>query len=158
MDANVGCGCLHTGFDLKATVGQMTVELDVPETFNINKRVDIRGFRSQRMTELFVHDNKQFQKFEAEKMGYKLVENNKKVRDMVKYINEREGWLIVGWYRRGQTKDASNEGATTAAMETKLHIVLLLPMKSNIRKLEDAEFNKLRLGAPNNPSNSADES
>ena len=148
MDKNVGCGCIHTGIDKYARVGQLTVGLTVPESFNEKKYVEIHDFRSLRLTELFVHDHKEFQKIGIEEMGDKHVGNNKKIKAMVEYVNQNEGWTIIGWYRRGQTKDASNETVTTEAMETSLHIVLLVPSKVSIRDLKDENFNKLRLGAP----------
>ena len=71
--------------------------------------------------------------------------HKKKVDTMVKYVNEHNGWTIVGWFRRGEVQDASTEGASADAVKTKLHIALLVPTRDKIRKLRDEEFNKLRI-------------
>ncbi|CAB9511977.1 hypothetical protein SEMRO_512_G157650.1 [Seminavis robusta] len=77
-DKNVGCGCMHTGIDKNATIGQLTIGLSVPEAFNMKGYVEIRDFRSLRLTELLVHDNKAFQKTEKEAMDFMHVENTNK--------------------------------------------------------------------------------
>ena len=67
------------------------------------------------------------------------------IDNVVNYINEHDGFKIVGWYKRGEINDqGGNQGDNeekVEAGEIGFHVVLLKPIDSNIQIAEGLKFN-----------------
>ena len=57
---------------------------------------------------------------------------------MINFVNENDGWTVVGWYKRGSMKDrslieasnnnnSSEEDTTVTSGKLNMHIIELLP-------------------------------
>lgn len=147
VDKSVSCGCINTQFDRKGTVAEMTVRFPIPISVNGTEYAEVENFRSHRFTELVFADNKAMQKLDRKSIGDKYVKHNKAISQLADYVNSKDGWTILGWFRRGQSADSSTEGATAESQRTTLHIALLTPTNATLRKLEDDGFKNLRLTA-----------
>lgn len=140
---NVYCGCWQTGTSLNAVVGEYKVTLKIP-TGAIDGLGDdettIQDVRSLRTTEVFFDNLEDFATLENSEIERRTIEMREKIKAMTNYINAHGGWTVVGWFRKGDVVDASNEEAKVMADSVTLHISVLIPSTP-----VDAEFKKMRI-------------
>ena len=146
MDRNIACGCILASFDGPvASVAVISIGINVPKEVNVRGMQDIEDFRSHRLTTFLIKEQTKYAQLEEKEMMERTLEDTDQIRKMFAYVNEKGGWTIAGWFRRGEIQDVSTEGTYVMNEATTLHLSLLIPTKDTIRKLEDEEFNKLRL-------------
>lgn len=61
------------------------------------------------------------------------------MNDVIDFINANGGWNIIGWYRRGESKDAtdSNNEQRNLAKDSTFHIIELIPNHVDLRNSEN---------------------
>lgn len=144
-DKNIACGCLNTGFDNKAMVAEATIKVPMPASADTSGVV--QNFRSHRFTELVCENTKAMQKMDKKTLSMKYVKHQRRITALVQHVNTNEGWTTVGWFRRGESADASTENATMQSLEANMHLVLVVPTNGDIRNGRSETFNDLRLRA-----------
>jgi hypothetical protein len=135
------CGCLFTS---RATA--IVLQGHVTYTYvNENQHATmytVKNFRSHRVTKLFIApvtattDSTPY--FEARE------EIRSIVRESIELVNEEGGWMMMGWYRRGEVQDASatqEAGSEIASSNQPIHISYLYPENHEaIAHLEERRF------------------
>ena len=63
---------------------------------------------------------------------------------VVKYINDNGGFTVLGWYKRGEINDSSNDDSENQVQSSEMgyHVVSMKP--TNFHVLNRAEFKKLK--------------
>ena len=140
------CGCMFTSVNSGSFVGQCTVRFDnpFPATVHDGSIVEVQNFRSFRTTRMF------FKKFSEYSMSYRKEEHfttvRAEVKKMVDYVNEKCGWTVVGWFRKGEVSDASNEAEKIDNSTVTVHISLLVPTDAEVTSTD--EFKALQIETP----------
>ena len=144
--ANQYCGCMYTCTNRGSYVGQCTVAFDNPFSSVVHEgsRVEVHKFRSLRTTELFFRKLGEFVRHYKKDDHFAIV--RKKVKKMSNFINENGGWTMVGWFRKGEISDASNEAEKVENLIVTVHISLLVPTKTQL--YEDNAFKSKRIKTP----------
>jgi len=96
------CVCIQFagGFPL---VYSFDIEFDVDPKVMNGETSHVSSFRSFRTTEVFFRNFVEYSStttYEREKIM--LQKRRKQMKQMVNYINENQGWTIIGWCKRGQ--------------------------------------------------------
>ena len=118
---------------------------------NESERVTVSNFRSLRFDELLFQSGSQrvFDSIEpGDPIGNRVLRAS--VSKLVKFVNDRHGWTIVGWVRTGTVKDANEEGnrdaEDIAAEDVRPHVTYLYPTDaSDVDASEIEEYKALRL-------------
>lgn len=118
---------------------------------NESERVTVSHFRSLRFDELLFQSGSQrvFDSIEpGDPIGNRVLRTS--VSKLVKFVNDRHGWTIVGWVRTGTVKDANEEGnreaEDIAAEDVRPHVTYLYPTDaSDVDASEIEEYKALRL-------------
>ena len=147
LEKNVHCGCLYAG-ESNASVGQFTVTFDVPATIDQSGKAEVSKVRSLRTTRLFFDNLSTFSGQTSENIKKRFIEIRPKIRAMVQYINDNDGWTIVGWFKQGEVYDASGTEKIESSTLV-LHISLLIPTKQDIANGNDQAFNNLKIRTEN---------
>jgi hypothetical protein len=137
-----GCACLFNSAT-SSLVMEMTARVFVGGELVL----EAENFRSWLLTNLFIGDlnmTSSTDDFQAE--------NKKKMRGViktiVKYVNERGGWTVYGWMRRGTQLDAAEKGKQTRNTITEEitsehvspHIIRLMPYSVPGKVLKDFSY------------------
>ena len=80
------------------------------------------------------------------KQNEKLMRNS--IKGIVDYVNENDGWTVIGWLRRGTQVDASSKGIKTTEDEITAesvhpHIIKLFPTRVKLAELAHRRYKKV---------------
>ena len=66
-----------------------------------------------------------------------------KIQQMIELVNDNDGWIVIGWYRKGESADANatEEKQLVDAAFFQLHVSRIVP--SNIKVLDSQRFKSL---------------
>lgn len=137
-DKNEFCGCLYS----HSMFGNMVAEMDVtfpnpfPKEIDASPTLSVQRFRSLRTTKLFFENYPSFTRVYEEANHHYALRTS--IRDIVTYINTHGGWTIVGWFRKGEITDASNESERVENLTINVHLSLLIPTRQDL--WEEDEF------------------
>jgi len=127
----VACGCFHRR-DKYKIVSEHSLRIPCTANVNEHKWVTVSYFRSLRFDELLFQDGSQriFDSIElGDPIANRVLRNH--VSRLVKLVNDRHGWTIVGWVRTGLVKDVNEEGnrdaEDIAAEDVRPHVTYLYP-------------------------------
>jgi len=126
-----GCGCFFTKGRHKLVL-DMTVTLeDLDDPMGQDGHLFCEHFRSHETSKFFIPDEASWVNISTNNM-HRDIQLGDKVRqlvsEMVTYINqEHGGWTCVGWTRRGETTDASDQSQTVASENVNPHITYMRP-------------------------------
>ena len=138
LQMNVPCGCMFEGKQ-----GPCVTEytLMIPSLSKISNNHDIESInecQSLRTTWLFLQDQT------MQKANVKYSTICSAVWAMVKCINANGGWMIIGWFKKGEIEDSSNlQGERVESTSCTLYISLLIPMDESICNGTDITFNNM---------------
>ena len=150
--ANVSCGCLFEG-DKGSCVGEYTATIPVPVSINGHGKQEVPKCRSLRMTKLFFDNLSAFGSQPDEKIKARFTDVRSKVKEMVDYINEKGGWTLVGWFKKGKVQDASStQGDKIESATISLHISLLIPTDISLANGTDETFSKMKIEVEDVPA------
>ena len=140
VEKNAACGCMFTG-DQGPCVGEYTLTIPVPTSISSRSKEYVPKCRSLRTTRLFFDNLSAFGKQTIEKANNRFPAVRKQINDMAKYINEHDGWTIVGWFKRGEVEDqSSSQGEKVESSSLTLHVSLLIPTNKAIANGLDPQF------------------
>jgi hypothetical protein len=135
-----GCTCLHATSS-SSLVYQCNVTFEVPKKVDASGQVTVLDFCSLKTTRLF------FRNFDTFVNRYSMNDlrmSNQSVRkhwsDAMQYINENDGWTLIGWFMLGDHADAANSHDKVQNFQTTVHLTSLQP--TNIGVLKTEEFLK----------------
>lgn len=140
------CGCVNNHGSFGNTVCEMDVSFPnpFPAAVDPSPTVSVHHFRSLRTSRLF------FKNLDAYSRVYDATAHHLTIRTakdaIVQHIHDNEGWTIVGWFRRGEITDASNEAERVDSSTVNVHISLLVPTKSDV--METDAFKALLIATP----------
>ena len=146
------CSCLH-GTKSSSYVYSFDV------TFQVPKNIDERGvktvfhFKSLQTTKLFFENFEQHaESTTTDQQKRNTQDYRKKFNAMVNYINESEGWTIVGWFKLGETIDAAdNSNEKVVNYDITIHISYLMPTNKH-EVMDSARYKSLLIKNPTIPS------
>ena len=139
-----GCTCTHLSAS-NSFVLNCDVNFNVPAALKMDASLTVMNFRSYRTTSLFFKDAAVFASMTTMEDQQKLVfQNRKRITEMVDWINENDGWTIVGWFKLGETTDAANENERVETHEVTVHISYLFPT-GGYDTIDDPEFQALKI-------------
>lgn len=146
----VACGCFHRR-DKYKIIAEHSLGIPCKANVNESERVTVSNFRSLRFDELLFQSGSQrvFDSIEpGDPIGNRVLRAS--VSKLVKFVNDRHGWTIVGWVRTGTVKDANEEGnrdaEDIAAEDVRPHVTYLYPTDaSDVDASEIEEYKALRL-------------
>jgi hypothetical protein len=136
-----GCGCYLT----KHTTAPFVIQYDVFLTLNAQV-YRVENVRSYRLSCLFLKDPMSYCLLFPEDMKARFWSLRTGVQQMVSYINNHGCWSVVGWLKKGEVADASNNTERVESMEDHIHISSLYPSESNL-VFGDQRFQDLRVSA-----------
>jgi hypothetical protein len=137
------CSCIHNGPGT-AFVYSFDVEFDVPSRLGYGNTYTSHGFRSFRTTSLFFKDmNKYANSTTIDDETTILQQNRPLISQMVDYVNQNDGWTLVGWFKLGEVTDAANQQEKVENSEITVRISYLFPTNDNIIKTN--EFQELQI-------------
>lgn len=143
------CGCVNHHGCLGNAVCQMDVTFPnpFPKDVDPSPSVSVVRFRSWRLSQLFFRDLSTYIVDVAVAGSEDGVVDNMSLRksknSIVEHVNKNGGWTIVGWFRKGEVTDASNETERLESETVKVHISLLTPTKQDL--LESPELQALMI-------------
>ncbi len=82
------------------------------------------SYRSLRTTRIFLADEQTLGDLEPDMDTTDLRES---IDYLVNYINEHQGWTVVGWSRTGKIRDMSNDKEDIANEHVNPHLILVYP-------------------------------
>lgn len=148
--ANVSCGCHTINTTRFPVVGECIVKIGLPTEAAKEageEEAVVRNFRSLRTTEVFFENHESIGALDNQVIEKRTMEFRKKIDTIVDYINQDGGWTIAGWFKKGESQDASTAEAKVDSTEVTLHLSLLVPSKKEIRTREDGDYKKLLIRA-----------
>ena len=152
--ANVTCdrqhtrcyGCFGRSHTLEPIVLQADVAVKNCVAYNatgIGNRAIFPKFRSLRFTSIFFDNISMLSaKSMMDQRQYDR-EISKKIKEMVKVVNENGGWTVSGWHRRGLINDADDVLLSTTTIG---HLTFLIPSRLSV--LEEDVFKSLIIETP----------
>lgn len=138
---NQHCGCTAVGNH--RNVGCFNVVFDNPfgrDRIHNEDKVVVRLHRSLRTTNMFFED---VEEYAREYSDVNCQSMKKQIKRMVKYINNKGGWTIVGWFRKGETIEevATNDTDRVESDTVKCHLSYLGPTDATV--LNKKEYKEL---------------
>lgn len=141
------CGCITHSYSKKPAVGMFHVSMLVPHMELKDEIVEahVTEFRSLRTTEYFFKDLNDFSSLEGNDIDDATHEVRKRVNTMVDFINDKGGWTIVGWFRKGELQDASTTEEKVLSAKVTFHLSLLVPTDAELLHGNNQDYNPLRI-------------
>jgi hypothetical protein len=106
--------------------------------FAVRYEVTVLDFCSLKMTRLFFRN---FDTFVNHHSMNDLHVSNQSVQkhwsDAMQYINENDGWTLVGWFMLGNHADAADQHDKVQNFQTTAHLKSLQPTNIGVLKKED---------------------
>lgn len=143
---NIDCaGCFGSPEMNKPMVIECDVEvMDCPLYDNAIHVATFWSFRSLRFSHLFFNSLEDISS-KGEDIHDEINQNlRNSMTELVNYINNRNGWTLFGWHRRGS--ELLDNGETRASVKTKGHLVYLMP--TNMADAETPFFREHRIATP----------
>ena len=144
LDKNVACGCIFTS-GRNPIVGEYTLTMPVPSLISERRKEDIQRCRSLRTTQLFFKNLPSYGEQTAQAIEERFQDVREKVKKMVEYVNNKGGWTVVGWFKKGEVSDSSNQAEKVESLTCTLHISLLIPTSASIANGTDSIFEGMRI-------------
>ena len=141
LRGNRACGC----YMMQTRVGNVVLVHDVDVSKNGERIVTMEDFSSIEFSKLYL------KKFFNSSIRFNQLDYNdtyfsiqKVADDIVKYINENGGFTVIGWYKRGEINDISNEESQNEVESSDIgyHIVSIVPTNRLI--VDRTEFNSMK--------------
>jgi hypothetical protein len=126
---NIKCaGCFGTSPTRHPIVLQCDVQIMNVTDFNRSQdqTANFPGFRSWRFSNLFFVSLDSMCSLTTDEYEAFQAPMRRDINEMVRLINNRNGWTIVGWHRRG-VLGANEEGEELLSNDTTGHISYLMP-------------------------------
>ena len=141
-----GCGCFTTTSRLSNTVINFDMQIKAPSTF------EQMEFTSHRFSNLFLTepfpDGVSWREFDYNENLDALMLS---VERIIHYVNQRGGWLVTGWSKRGEVNDvtlAETEGnKKIASSESRNHVTSI--EIADPSKIEKVQFDQKRFNVKN---------
>lgn len=148
LDAKKGehCGCVNN----HGSFGNAVCEMDLsfpnpfPSTVDPSATVSVNRFRSARTSRMFFQNLEAYSRIYDERKHHLTVRTAKDA--IVQHIHDNDGWTILGWFRRGEITDASNETERVDSSTVNVHVSLLVPTKLDL--IETEEYRNLLIATP----------
>jgi hypothetical protein len=140
------CGCLQTDTKRVIKILDMSVRVPCEQSFRAEESTTINNFRSLRTTRVFM-DEKAIGTIDTNNHVH-VRALRKGLKDMITWVNQKGGWTIVGWIRRGQKadeSDTSKDAENLASINTAPHLTYMMPTDMSILETEDYLLKKFAL-------------
>ena len=133
IKAKDNCGC----YTFKDKYTSVVLEHTINTSYQ-NTEIEMEQFSSTKFDKCFLTDVIPFDiSFIKFRDGDLLWDVEESIQDILDFVNNNNGWTIIGWYKRGLTKDENLIGDYTvskkdrmiASSNLKLNIVQITPSK-----------------------------